>query len=387
MTTVNLQGVYVPETSIDPERFFRLTRRLTVQAKQVAFSGFGNTEPISMLQTGILGGISLKFSGSLVIALPTGTCATTSRWPYDLLRAVRFTANGQTNLINVAGSALKAREIMARGDMSDRGVSRGVGGASPGTATVQGTLSAANENWGVGQNVTAIAAATYPVELEYYVPIAHDSVNLIGAIFAQTTSTDLLLQLDYANLADLFTLTGTATATLTGTWQVVPTLYSIPQGPNGDVIVPDLSVFHSLIQTRMSPPTNGDNEIRLTGQGVGRQLMRLWFRLLNNTNTVLPLNATNFGQLGWRYGSNDTPEIVSDGKHLAYIDERLFGNDMAQVAGLGIWDFVHENAFRDTVDMGAATELRLLINIPVGVTLTNPAIEYVQELVFPGAAA
>jgi hypothetical protein len=384
----NLQGIQVPQTSVNPQQFFARTRRLTIPAKTVTFAGFGLTENISMLQVGVLAGISIKFSGSLVIALPTGVAASTSRWPYDLLRAVRFTANGQSNLINVHGWALKARDIMGRGDLNDRGVSRGVGGASPGTATLQGTMSLSNENWGVGQNVTAIAASTYPVELQWYVPIAMDQLNLIGAVFAQTSSTDLALALDYANLADLFTLTLTATATLTGTFTIEPQIFSIPQGSDGEVVVPDLSVFHSLIEARATI-ANGDNEIRLTGQGVGRQLMRLYWRSFNTVAAVLtplPLNATNYGQIAWRFGTNDTPETVGDGKHLAELNERLFGNDFASVYGIGCWDWCSEHAFRDSVDEGAATELRLLLNIPAAVVLTSPFTEYVQETVFAGGS-
>lgn len=383
----NLQGIYVPQSSVNPREFFARTRRLTVAAATRTFAGLGLTENISMLQTGILAGISIKFSGSLVVALPTGTVATTSRWPYDLLRAVRFTANGQSNLINCHGWALKARDIMGRGDLNDRGVSRGVGGASPGTATVQGTLSLSNESWGVGQNVTGVPAATYPVELEWYVPVAMDQLNLLGAIFAQTSSTDLLLALDYAQSSDLFAITGTATATLTGTVVVEPQVFSIPQGPDGDIVVPDLSVFHSLIETRQGTITNGDNEIRLAGQGVGRQLMRTFFRVWNGaTPAPLPLNATNFGQIAWRFGTNDTPEVYTDGRHMAYMNERLFGNDFASVYGIGVWDFASEHAFRDSVDEGAATELRLLVNIPAGVTLTSAFAEYVQETVFAGGS-
>ena len=137
-----------------------------------------------------IAGIMVQFTGSLVVTLGGGTCATTGRWPYDLARAVRMSANGQSNLINVHGGKLKAREIMARGDLTDRGVVRGIGGASPGTQVQQGTLSLNNENWGVGQNVTAIPGAptTYPVNLEWYIPVAFDDLTLVGAIFAQTSA-------------------------------------------------------------------------------------------------------------------------------------------------------------------------------------------------------
>ena len=383
-----MQGVVVPASSVNPGEFFKRTRRLIVPAKTFTYAGLGLTDNVPMLQVGILAGLSIKFSGTLTVTLSAGTAASTARWPYDLFKAVRFSANGQSNLINCSGWDLKVRAMIARGDLNDRGVSRGIGGASPGTTTTQGTLSLNNENWGVGQNVTAIPGAptNYPVELYLYVPLAFDQVNLTGAIFAQTSSTDLNLAIDWAPLTDLFVFTGAATATLTGTVVVEPVMFSIPQGPDGNVVVPDLSVFHSIIKTRFPSPANGVNEIRLAGQGVGRQLMRIWFRTFNGaTPAPLPVNPTNYAQVGWRFGSNDTPEVFTDGRHLAYWDEALFGSDFATSQGVGILDWASEYAFRDSIDEGAATELRLLLEIPTGVTLTSPFVEYVQETLFAGA--
>jgi len=383
---VTMQGIAVPAASVNPQEFFRRTRRLTFAQKTFSFAGMGLTDNVPILQTGIIAGLTIRVSGSVIVALPTGTCASTARWPYDLLKKVRVSANGQSNLINVSGAKLKVRDLMARGDLNDRGVTQGIGGASPGTSRNQGTLALANESWGVGQNVTAIPAATYNYDLEYYVPLAFDQLHLLGAIFAQTASTDLNLAIDWANVADLFTLTGTATATVSASVVVEAQVFSIPQGPNGNIVVPDLSMFHSLIETRYSALVNGDNEMRLAGQGVGRQLLRVYWQIWNGTPPApLAVNATNYGQVGWRYGGNDTPELWTDGQQLAYWNERLFSSAIGQFAGVGCWDFSSENAFRDSVDLGAATETRLLLNIPAGVTLTSPAAEYVQESAFVGA--
>lgn len=386
-----MQGIEVPASSINPAEFFRLTRRLTILEKSIAaFAGLGSTDTIPILQTGVLSGLMVQFTGQVVVALPTGTCATTGRWPYDLVRAFRFTANGQSNLINAHGSPIKLREIMAKGDLTDRGVVRGIGGASPGTQVNQGTLSLNTDQWGVGQNVTGIAAATYPVELEWYIPIAFDDFSLQGAIFAQTSATDLFLAIDWAPLTDLFQLTGTATATLTGAVNVFATLYTIPQAPSGDIIIPDLSVFHSLIESRVNNIALGDNEVRLAGQGVGKQLLRMYGRVINNGGTTqvpLPVNSTNFGQILWRFGGNDTPEVLNNGNAMAHRMEKLCDSDVATLAGYWGWDFAAENAFRDAVDEGTATELRWLANIANGVTLTSAFAEYVQETVSLGSAA
>src|SRR5262249_39234713 len=158
-----------------------------------------------------------------------------------------------------------------------------------------------------------------------------------------------------------------ATATLTGSIIVSGKAYTIPQAPNGSVIVPDLSAFHSLIQTRYGTPVNGVNEIRLAGQGVGKQLMRMYWQVWNTPGGVsapLPVNATNAGQVGWRFGSNDTPEIYNDGKLHAYMVEKTFDTDLCTFAGVQCLDFCNENAFRDSIDEGTATELRLIHEIP-----------------------
>lgn len=383
--TVSLQGILVPQTSIQPEAFFKATQRLNVRQATQAFPGVGGSSNVQILQTGILSKLRIRFVGTVTVVLGGGTCATTSAWPYNLLRRVVFSANGQSNLVNVSGWDLKVRNFVERADQNDRGVSRGIGGASPGTARTQGTLSLNNENWGLGQNVTAVAAATYDVDLIWEVPVSFDQLYLHGAVFAQTSSTDLNLRLDWATSAELFALTGAATATVAGNFVVEAVLFTIPQAPDGSVLVPDLSMFHAMIGTRSPGPAIGMNEIRLAGQGVGRQLMRVWFRTLNGaTPAPLPMTAANYGAIGWRYGGNDTPEQWQDGRLVAQINEGLFGSDFGSLQGYGILDWSSEFAVRDSIDEGAATELRLLVEIANGVALTSPAIEYVQETMFSG---
>ncbi len=391
MPTQLMQGIEVPASSINPTEFFALTRRLTILEKTLAsFAGLGSTDVIPILQTGVLAGIMVQFSGSLVVTPGTGTAATTGRWPYDLVRAGRFTANGQSNLINAHGSHLRAREIMEQGSLTDRGVPQPIGGAAPGTSRPQGTMALSTESWGVGQNVTALAAGTYDVELEFYFPVAFDEITLTGAIFAQTSATDLFCALDWAPQSDLFVLTGDATVALTGSVNAYATLYTIPQAPNGDIIIPDLSVFHSLIESRVNVIANGDNEVRLAGQGVGKNLLRMYGRIYNNGTTSivpLPMNASNYGNVLWRYGGNDTPETHNNGAAHAHQVERKFDCDLGSFGGYFVWDFAKENAFRDAVDEGTATELRWLLNVPNSVALTNAFGEYVQETVSIGSAA
>lgn len=373
-----MQGIAVPAESVRPPEFFARTRRHTTLEKQTAFAGLAGQDVIEVRKSDILSGLTIKFSGTLTV--PAGATST-MRWPYDLIRQVRFTANGQSNIINASGLKLKVREFMARGDLSDRGVSQVIGGV----ARTQGTLAQACEAWGVGAG-SALAAGTYAVELDWYVPVCEDEVDLAGAIFAATSSTDLTLTIDWETVGNLFT---GAVPTLAGTLQVIACKYSIPIGADGEIVVPDLSVFHSLIQSRQSGLANGDNEVRLVGQGIGKSLLRAYYQFFSGAGAAaapLAMTAANFGRQAWRYAGNETPDEYIDGQHLRYVNERSFNVDIGGLWGFGVHDFAKENAFRDVVDMGTAAELRLLVNVPALVPLTNPAIEYVTETIFQAGA-
>jgi hypothetical protein len=251
----------------------------------------------------------------------------------------------------------------------------------------QGTLSLASESWGVGPGATAIATGNYAVELYWRVPVAENEKDLSGAVFCQTSATDLTLQLEFAQLATLFTVTGNDTVALTGTVIIEAEKYSIP-AENGVMIVPDLSLFHSLVQTNIANAIQtGDNEPRLIGQGAGRTLLRLFFQTWNGAAPQAPLaaNAANYGPQGWRYGTNETPELFPDGRSLRQWNEQVYGSDTAAVWGFLCHEFEATWAFRDSVDQGATSDLRLYINIASA--LTNPTLEYVQETMFAAGSA
>ena len=392
---LTLQGIVVPKSAINPAAFQAATRRQNLKVKALSsIAGFGYTDNIPMLQTGIISAINVRVTGTITVTLGGGTCATTYRWPYGLIKALRFSANGQSNLINCDGWFLRAWALANRSNRDDRGIPQGIGGASPGTATYQGTMSMASENWGLGQGVTAIVGAptVYTVDLDFFVPVAYDQTSLLGAVFAQTTSSALSVSIDWESSANLFVLTGAATAVPALSAYVEATVYTIP-AVGGGIVVPNLNTFHSLVQNRISPTvSNGLNEVTWAGQGVGRQTMRSTFRITNNagaSGTFVPLaqNVTNFGEIYWRYGGNTTPEDFQDGKRLALWNEELY-NTYLGLQGFGYFDYSSLWAPRDSIDEGSVTALRTGFTIQNGVTLTNAYGEYcLEELVAGGQAA
>lgn len=378
-----MQGIAVPASSVNPTEFFLRTRRRVQSEVSKTFAGLGGQDTIELKKTDILAGLFIRFDGSVTSTPGGGTVATTARWPYDLIRQVRFTANGQSNIINVSGAKLKAREFMSRSDITDRGVSQSVAGAT----VTQGTLAQACESWGVGSRATAIANGTYDVDLSWFLPIAEDQVDLAGAIFAQTSSTDLTVTIDWAPASELFTTTGAGVGSVTGTVQVVALRYSIPLGADGQIVVPDLSTFHSLIQSRHTGLANGENELRLVGQGAGKTLLRTYSQLWNGA-TPAPVAVTedNFGKIAWRFGGNETPDEYPDGQVLRYLNERQYASDIGAVHGFFAHEFAAENAFRDAVDLGTTSEWRQVVSILPAVTLTNAALEVVAETIFAAGA-
>lgn len=372
--TVTFQGIEVPASAVQPTAFFSLTRRHRYVEKSGTFSGLGKTDNIEMNKSDIIAGAKLRVTGSFTVK-SSPTTHSTMRWPYDLVW-VKLNANGQTSLIDCSGLKLKARAAM-QPEISDRGVSQTVGSST----VTQGTLALASESWGVGAGAT-LSAGTYDFELAFDIPICDDKVDLAGAIFAQTSTMDITLQLKWADASDLFTVTSDI-SDFSATYQVTTEKYSIPV-VGGNFIVPDLSMFHSIVENRYTALAVGPNEAKLTGQGAGKQLLRVWYQTWNGSAPQSPLAASssNYGEQGWRYGSKETPELYGDGTSMRQINESEYNVDLGGVWGFLSHEFEVVNAFRDTIDMGQTAELRLVSNIDSSVTLTNPAMEYVQEVMF-----
>lgn len=371
---LTLQGIVVPQAAVDPDTFFRLTRGQRLQTKQnVPWQGNGAVDIIEIPQVGILAEMTLTVKGTITVT--TAAATPSYRWPYDLVKSVRFSANGQSNLISCSGGKLKLREMAATGVANDRGVQQNIGG----TVRSNGTLSNENETWGVSPGVSA-AVATYNFELSYEIPVAWEKQFLTGAIFAQTSSTQLQLQIEWNTAAALFSVNPANVAFSAVTYTLESEVYPVPYD-GGVAIVPDLSTFHFLTQITDQKLAVGESEFRVMGQGIGKQLMRIYFQVWNNGINAqpLPLLTANFASIAWRYGGSEQPQKWAGGTLLGAENERNYGSAPGKYWGYGVIDFSSKNAFRDSVDEGLASELRFMLEIASGTTISGPAVEYVRE--------
>jgi hypothetical protein len=388
--TVNMQGIDVPATSVNASAFFANTRRKRFSEKSISsFAGLGASDAFTIKQSGIIAALDIHFTASVVVTLNSGTVATTNRWPYDLLKRVILTANGTTNLVSCSGAHLAAYRFVSQPNLNDRGIARGISGASPGTSTQQGTLSLASESWGFGQNVSAIPGGTYDVELYFRIPLAADLVKLLGAVFGQTQATSLNVELDYNSQGALFTTTGAPTIVFNNASILCEGIvFSIPYGPDGQIVIPNLSAYHKLIASNDFSVGAGLYGSTLVGQGVGQLLQRILFRLWNGSPSApVPITAANFGQCGWMYGGDQLPEAFNSngaqaGHMLRFFNEELYSSDLG-AQGFGVMDFSSMWLARDAVDESTATNLQLMVT--PNVSISSPVLEVVQETISAGS--
>jgi hypothetical protein len=383
-----IQGVQAPNVAVDPSLFFAATRRMRFQMRSAtAISGLGSTDSVQLRQTGIIERLELAVTGSVVFG---GTITGTSmsfQWPFNVAKNIKLSANGQSNLINCRGLSIRAYEFMANAKIDDNGLAATFGS----TAVTSGTLKMAVDDWGtsgvnaLNPGATVAAIGTYTVDIRYHIPVAADPIALIGAVYAQSSATNLSLDIDWEQQALLMTLGGSATFAQSLNWQVTGRAFSIPQ-VNNQFVVPDLSQFHQIAEFRQGGQSQGTNSINLAGTGTGRHLMRVWWQQLTGAapGTPLALNAANYGQVNWAYGGSDTPEAYPTGQGLRADNYRIAGADLGGNWGIGLWDFASIFAARDLVDEAATSDLRIEYSLVA--SPTTPAAQTCQEVLFAAPA-
>lgn len=381
----NIQGVPAGGAQVDSDNFFKYTKRQRglMSAQIGAFAGIGEQDFMSMKQTGILAALDIRFVGSVTITPGSGTVASTYKWPYSFLKALQLTGNGQTNLINVNGQFLKARELVANASLNDRGVPKTIAGST----VYQGTYSLNQESWGVGQASTGLTSGTYDLDLCWRVPVAWDMLRLSGSLFLQTSATSVDVTYAWAPLSDLFTLTGNAAVTFAGSVLAEGVVFNIPL-VGGTPVVPDgLQVFHSFTQNQTTDIGETTNQTVLAGQGNNKKLMRVFGQIWTGaTGPGVPLgmSSADQGQIGWGYGLNNTPEIYQDGLSMAVDLERAYSSDLAAYQGMFVLDFARHWAARDSIDESQASQI--FVQTTPLISLTVPQMQYAQEIIISAAS-
>jgi hypothetical protein len=328
----------------------------------IADPGDGMSTPTQNLpQAGILSGIWLTYTGTLTVAPGGGSATTKSNWPYGLLSTLDFSANFQSNIVHATGPDLHVHRFVSNPALPATGIDR-----FPGT---------------IGGGNTLTAGPT-TISLTWFVPIAADQSTLAGAIYAQSASNLLTLQLRRAALADLITYAGGATATLTGgNFTVATDFFDIPRDPaSGAVVTPDLRRIHSL--NYFDLPFTATGQLKIPLIPVNGNLLRLFVRLTSPSGdfSPIPANASGWTSLDVHYGANKNPQRWD----LNSLVQRNAGHYGGLVPyNYVVLDLMRENPVRDAIVMTGVTDLAILVNINTGTSVpANSAVHVVQETLY-----
>lgn len=351
------QGAYQVNEAI----FNTETERNDVALQSQAFTGVGGAAmDLRIPNNGILANLRVSLEATAVVA--TASITPGYQWPWNLLKKFAFNANGQTSLISAEGLDLRARRQRLYRNPPD-------------TIVKAPSVDAYGNNTGA-----AIAAGSYPLSLQWDVPIVHDETTLVGALFAQSDQNYLSIKLTPAQATDLFTLGG-GTITVTGVVRVTVTFFDIPLIPTqgGDqVVIPNLAWLHGYLSGDFAFANNGD--VRAPFIRTAGQLLAYMFYLDNGGQAVIDPIALN--EIRFTYGGNRKPRVYSPTSHLMEKNARDYAG---RVVPFAILDFEGDNPARDLVYPKGVSELAIEVNIPSTVTPNaNARVHFVEDTLFAG---
>lgn len=355
------EGTYKADSAL----FAQETERNDVPQEQRAFTGLGGA-PIDqrISNVGVLASIRLVLKLSLVVA-GAGTCTATYQWPWNVIKRFTLNANGQTSLVSAEGLDLRARRQRVFRNPREE-VS-----TAPATDTTTG-----NPAPGV------IANGTYSIVLVYDVPIVHDMYTLSGALFAQSDQTYLNWRLQPAATAEVLTLAGGSTATLTGTVHSTLTFFDIPFADTQQgrlVLIPDLSWLHGYLASDAPFANNGEVKtpfIRTAGQLIS-------YSAYVDNGGLAQIDPLSLDEVRFEYGGNRRPRTYSPTEQLVEKMGQDFNGRIKP--GYIVLDFEVDAPQRDIVYPKGITELLLAIKIPAATVINpNAHVHFVEETMFAG---
>lgn len=348
------------EYAINPERFFMLTERNEMPLNQIALSAFATSYQARINNVGIISGLLLDITGTVTCTIGAGSLTATDRWPWNLVKRIVISANGQNELIAIEGQDLRARWLRVFRNAADN------------VSSYSGTIS-------TGAN---------SVTLMLYIPFAHDETTLIGSLYAQSDETYLNLELTTAAAADVITAAGGATVDSTSL-TVTPHLvfYEIPQVSNGQsnvIVLPDLSELHGLNYIDNPFSNTGDVATRLL-RSAG-QLLCVYQRIDNPGTSTGSLSPwTDVDEWRWEYAGNQRPRRFNPVRPLRFKMTGDYNGDIKPRAQhYVLLDFEVDNPMRDVVYPKGVIDLQTVATIHAGTTLTNAKMHLVAETLYGG---
>lgn len=337
---------------IDPPKFFKLTTKLEDLVVTKAWPGFGAPLPIELPHADIVAMLTISFEGNVAGA---AAGVEDPNWAYRLLKEIRFSGSGSTDLQAASGMDYHVLRFM-RNVALNRGVE------------FYSTTPDENGNFRVAWDV----------------PLASDMTSLVGALWGQSQAQQLTLELRTATAAELG-LTGAPV--LTGNFKINRVSFAAPFADDGSgkLVIPDLSRVHGVIAKDI--PFANTGKVSAPFDHLQAQLMRAlsYVDLGSAAGTANPVNyaavTPQIEKITFRFGGKQTPLEWEPAWLLAKRNAEHYGSMLP--TGYAAIDFVRENAPRDIVVLPGLTDPELVHEVRAGTVLAaNSKIRLVQEVLY-----
>jgi hypothetical protein len=329
------------------------TRQNFLSAPPITYAA-GQTLTSVLPKVGLLKRVILLFAGTMTITLGGGTAALGAEAPWSLFTRIRLLANGNTALFDCSGYGALISELFGAYGYS------GIGGRPriPDTATVPGPTATAFSAANFAAGVSA-GANTWAFGFEIPLGLSDDWRDPIGLVLA--AAPDTVLQVDVTFGSTLYsttaarttpvTVTGAATAALTGTVTPFVEFFTIPRS---QADYPDLTRIHTW--SEVGPQViaaNGDQDVVLQR---GNTLMRI----IHGVYTNSAADGTNVASRQLRFNQNEIPYQTS--RQLdAYIQRERMVRDLPD--GWYAWDLWNTGGPRDAVNTLSLNEITSRLSI------------------------
>lgn len=342
--------------------FEKLTERQHMRALSFVDPGdVGGVVPKELPAAGVIAWLHVVFDGTIDTVEGAGTIATTDRYPHGLLDGFEMNINAANGLISCSGEDLFVRRYLTNPAYVE------------GTDVFPGTLGGGDANLG---DIT-----DGQLYLTWDVPVVLDMTTLIGLVYAQSSQSEVHVRPRRAATTEVLTAAGGATATIDGDWSISVTSFSIPRGPEGQVIIPPMDRRHGFQAFDRVFSATGDVPVPLPK--LNGQALRLLLQVRAGDGDIIQPTPDDgrLTKLAIRYGGNKKPQEFEPASVLTAINNNHYGSPLPY--GYLALDFLRDNPARDHINMPGVTELEIVPTISAGTALgTRPRVRYVIESVF-----
>lgn len=343
--------------------FERATRQ---NIRKVAQLPFENNQRVSkdLPRTGLLANLYVRVEGTLTVTPGTGTAALKADQygrPFGLIDRLSVKTNNATSIVDVSGHGLFLRNLMDDNQFVDIPAANMVEAETSNPVYQFGTAS--------GEN---------PVSFTLKVPIVVNDRDMIGLILLQNGETLVTTNIDWANVSNLFTLTGNAAVAFTGAAHLTMEYFDVPAQKE---FYPNLSMVHTLIEDTIAIDGTGTTDYQIPR---GNIYQRLYHRVLLNG---VPASANDIERLTLKYNQATSPYAI-DGKDVLALQRFRYKRDLPK--GVYVWDFSYQGqagfgSHRDLVNSAEITDFISSIDVANAATLgtNNNKIFTLKEQLMP----